>query len=192
MVRVSTTLYVGTHGDIDGYCLTSFYHLCAHGSIISNTRFDIQNSLGLGSIYTSILSFFGQTASSITHHPVLPSSYPSAVRNPYLSAWMPSDRVQHLPYAEPQFWTGQELGWSVIVRVNGQAYSLMGVPDAHGSNIQPATVQGARSTATRSIFDLTAGPVEITLDLLSPVSPSNYIRQSLPFSGFCATKSMIY
>lgn len=153
---------------------------------ISNMRFNL-SSLGLGSLYASVISFYsGQESSSITHHPVLPPSYPLAVRNPYLSTWMPSDRVQQLPYAEPQFWAGQELGWSVIVRVNGQAYSLMGVPDADANNIRPATVRRAEFTATHSIFDLTAGPVAVTLDFLSPVSPSNYVRQSLPFSGLCA------
>ena len=149
-------------------------------------RFNL-SSLGLGSLYASVISLYlGQETSSVKHHPVLPPSYPLAVRNPYLSVWMPSDRVQQLPYAEPQFWAGQELGWSVIVRVNGQAYSLMGVPDADASNIRPATVRQAEFTATHSIFDFMAGPVEITLDFLSPVSPSNYVRQSLPFSGLCA------
>jgi hypothetical protein len=148
-------------------------------------RFNLQSPLGLGSLCASVFSFFsGQDSGSVTHHPVLPPSYPLAVRNPYLSAWMPSDRVQHLPYSEPQFWAGQDLGWSVIVRVNGQAYSLMGVPIPEASDIRPAIVRRAEFTATHSVFDLMAGSVEVTLDFLSPVSPSNYLRQSLPFSGF--------
>ncbi|KAJ5112743.1 hypothetical protein N7532_000788 [Penicillium argentinense] len=149
-------------------------------------RFDIQTPLGLGSLCASVLSFFcgeeGQQQGRISHYPVLPPSYPLAVRNPYLSTWMPSDRVQQLPYAESQFWAGQELGWSVMVRVDGQAYSLMGVPDLEGSGALPATVRHAEFTATHSVFDLTAGSVKLTLDFFSPVSPSNYLRQSLPFS----------
>ncbi|KAJ5375831.1 hypothetical protein N7517_007837 [Penicillium concentricum] len=58
----------------------------------------------------------------------------------------------------------------------------MGVPDADSSNIRPATVHRAEFTATHSIFDLTAGRVTITVHSLSPVSPSNYVRQPLPFS----------
>ncbi|KAJ5599055.1 hypothetical protein N7450_000122 [Penicillium hetheringtonii] len=147
-------------------------------------QFDFQAPLGLGSLCASILSLFSgnHQQGQITHHPVLPPSYPLAVRNPYLSAWMPSDRVQQLPYAEPQFWAGQELGWSVIVRVDGQAYSLMGVPDLDEDQILPATVHRAEFTSTHSIFDLTAGSVRFTLDFFSPVTPSNYLRQSLPFS----------
>jgi hypothetical protein len=94
---------------------------------------------------------------------------------------MPSDRVQTLPYAEPQFWAGQDLGWSVMVRVDGQTYSLMGVKDP-GEGVQPAVVRGAEYTATHSVFTATAGTVVVTLDFFSPVSPANYLRQSLPFS----------
>ncbi|CAG7953379.1 unnamed protein product [Penicillium olsonii] len=139
-------------------------------------------SLGVGSLFASLLQLFGRESSSITHHPVLPPSYPLAVRNPYLSAWMPSDQVPQLPFSEPQFWAGQKLGWSVIIRVNGQAYSLMGMPDTDGKFIRPAEVRRAEFTATHTIFDLVAGPVAVTLDFLSPVSPSDYLRQSLPFS----------
>lgn len=157
-------------------------------------RFNLQAPLGLGSLCASVLSFFGSEGQQgrITHHPVLPPSYPLAVRNPYLSAWMPSDRVQQLPYAEPQFWAGQELGWSVIVRVDGQAYSLMGVPDIDDREILPATVRRAEFTSTHSIFDLTAGSVRLTLDFFSPVSPSNYLRQSLPFSYLTVRVSRSY
>ncbi|KAJ5081827.1 hypothetical protein NUU61_010091 [Penicillium alfredii] len=145
-------------------------------------RFNLQSRLGLGSLCASVFSFLCGDQGHVSYHSALPPSYPLAVRNPYLSTWMPSDRVKQLPYAEPQFWAGQELGWSVLVRVDGQTYSLMGVPDPGTNNIRPATVHHAEYTATHSLFHLTAGPAEVTLDFLSPVSPSNYLRQSLPFS----------
>lgn len=146
-------------------------------------RLDIQKPLGLGALCASVLSFLcDNEPGDISHHPVRPPSYPLAVRNPYLSTWMPSDRVQQLPHADSQFWAGQELGWSVIVRVDGQAYSLMGVPDLKAVGMRAATVRRAEFTATHSLFDLMAGPVSFTLDFFSPVSPSNYLRQSLPFS----------
>jgi Domain of unknown function (DUF4964)/Domain of unknown function (DUF5127) len=147
-------------------------------------HFGIQGPLGLGSLCTSIFSFLCRDQGHLTHHPVLPPSYPLAVRNPYLSTWMPSDRVEQLPYADSQFWRGQDLGWAVMVRVDGQAYSLMGVPDLEGSDILPAKVRRAEFTSTHTLFDLSAGGVSLTLDFFSPVSPSNYVRQSLPFSKF--------
>jgi hypothetical protein len=147
-------------------------------------HFNLQKQLGLGSICSSLLSFLcsDNKQGSVAHHPAQPPSYPLAVRNPYLSTWMPADRVEQLPYAESQFWAGQELGWSVMVRVDGQVYSLMGVPDLDASSILPATVRRAEFTSTHSLFDLTAGLVAFTLDFFSPVSPSNYLRQSLPSS----------
>lgn len=146
-------------------------------------HFPFQKPLGLGSLGCSIFSFLcSNNPSQVAHHPARPPSYPLAVRNPYLSTWMPADRVDQLPYAEPQFWAGQELGWSVMVRVDGQAYTLMGMPNLETSSILPATVRRAEFTSTHSIFVLRAGSVAFTLDFFSPVSPSNYLRQSLPCS----------
>lgn len=105
----------------------------------------IQNGLGLGSLFTALLS-------SITFQPARPPSYPLAVRNPYLSTWMPSDQVQNLPYADSQFWGGQNLTWSVLARVDGRAYSLMGVKDHGDGIIRPAVVRSAEYTATHSRF----------------------------------------
>lgn len=135
--------------------------------------------LGLGSLCATLSLFCGNH--KVSYDPALPPSYPLAVRSPYLSTWMPSDQVQSLPYAEPQFWAGQNLTWGIIARVDGQAYSLMGIPDPD-PRIRPAVIHTAEYTATHTIFSLTAGPVRIKLDFLSPVSPSNYLRQSLPFS----------
>lgn len=137
--------------------------------------------LGLGSFCAVLSLFCGDQ--TVTHHPALPPSYPLAVRNPYLSTWMPSDQVSNLPYSEPQFWAGQNLTWAILARVNGQAYSLMGVPNPDPS-IRPAVVHTAQYTTTHTIFTLSAGKVTVKLDFLSPVSPSNYLRQSLPFSRF--------
>ena len=146
--------------------------------------FNLHDTLGLGSLVTMALSIFSSEQQHQVHHqPVQPPSYPLAVRNPYLSAWMPSDQVQSLPYAEPQFWAGQGLTWSVMARVDGQAYSLMGVQDP-GDSIRPAVVRTAEYTATHSVFTLSAAGLVFTLDFFSPVSPSDYLRQSLPFSRF--------
>lgn len=81
----------------------------------------------------------------------------------------------------PQFWNADELTWSVIARIDGQAYSIFGVPHP-GRGVQPATLQSAEYTSTHTIFTVTAGPATVTLRFFSPVSPKNFIRQSLPFS----------
>ncbi|KAJ5172027.1 hypothetical protein N7492_004620 [Penicillium capsulatum] len=146
-------------------------------------RFDMHTPWGLGSLCAWGLSVLCTSQPDpISYLPARPPSYPLAVRNPYLSTWMPQDAVKELPYRNPQFWAGQDLGWSVLVRVDDQVYSLMGMPDLDESHIRPATVQQAEFTSTHSLFRLKTGPISIVLDFLSPASPSNYIRQSLPFS----------
>ncbi|KAL4927013.1 putative glutaminase [Aspergillus undulatus] len=135
---------------------------------------------------TSVFSLSPEKHDAVDYRPTRPPSYPLAVRSPYLSTWMPSDQVQALPFAESQFWAGQNLTWSVMARVDNQAYSLMGITNP-GTKIRPATVRTAEYTATHSIFTLTAGSVIFMLDFFSPISPSNYLRQSLPFSYLTVT-----
>jgi hypothetical protein len=55
------------------------------------------------------------------------------------------------------------------------------------SGTQSATVTEATYTSTHSTFTVTAGSREFTLDFFSPVSPKNYLRQSLPFSYLTVT-----
>lgn len=65
--------------------------------------------------------------------------------------------------------------------MDGLAYSLFGVPHP-GNGIKPATLRSAEYTSTHTTFTLTAGSADFVLDFLSPISPHNYLRQSLPFS----------
>ncbi|KAK0313450.1 hypothetical protein LTR01_001706 [Friedmanniomyces endolithicus] len=87
-----------------------------------------------------------------SYTPVLPPSYPLAVRNPYLSA-----------------------------RVDGQSCSLFGVP-LLVPGVQAGISQSAEYSSTRTTFTVTAGATTFVLDFLSPVSPLDLVRQSAPFS----------
>ncbi|GKZ93739.1 hypothetical protein CBS147343_2528 [Aspergillus niger] len=122
-----------------------------------------------------------QIVVSASFAPILPPAYPLAVRSPYLSSWLPGNQASSLPSSSPQFWFGNNLTWSVIARVDGQAYSLFGVSKKL-EGIEAATVRDGNFTSTHSTFLLTAGSKNFTLDFFSPVSPTNYLRQSLPFS----------
>ncbi|KAL8723625.1 MAG: hypothetical protein Q9181_007241, partial [Wetmoreana brouardii] len=95
--------------------------------------------------------------------------------------WLPGNLVDSLPTAVPQFWNGQNLNTGVFAKIAGTTYSLLGVP-APPSGIRAASVTRAEYTATHTIFTLTAGSATVRLDFLSPVSPRNYVRQSLPYS----------
>jgi hypothetical protein len=119
-------------------------------------------------------------AAAIQFSPIHPHSYPLAVRNPYLNLWVPGNRVDALPSASAQFWTGVDVTWSIIARVDGVAYGLFGVPQ-HIEQLRRATVVRATYTSTHTTFSLTAASVSFELDFFSPVSPTDYVRQSLPF-----------
>ncbi|KAK0640141.1 Glutaminase A [Lasiodiplodia hormozganensis] len=122
--------------------------------------------------------------------PILPPAYPLAVKNPYLSAWIPGDDAMELPKNQAQFWAGQKLGWSVMAQVDDKLYSLFGMPNPQ-DNVSSATVDGAEYTATRSDFNLTAGNAMFTLSFLSPVFPgsddASLSKQSLPLSFLTVT-----
>jgi hypothetical protein len=122
-----------------------------------------------------------QNTGNVTFCPIQPPSFPLAVRNPYLSTWIPSKLVKDLPSSSPQFWAGQDLTWSILARVDSVAYNLMGV-NKPGNGTRSAVVQKAEFTSTHTYFSLKAGAAVFILDFFSPVSPSNYLRQSLPFS----------
>lgn len=92
--------------------------------------------------------------------------------------------------AVAQFWHGQQLTWSVMARVDGETYSLFGVPRP-GDDIKPASLVSADFSATHTTFTTTAHDVEFVLDFFSPVSPHNYTRQSMPFSYLTVSTSSL-
>ncbi|KAJ7162344.1 hypothetical protein C8R46DRAFT_1353303 [Mycena filopes] len=114
--------------------------------------------------------------------PFSPPSYPLAVRTPYLSAWLPQGPGAALNDVWPQFWTGSTLGWAGFVNVDGNAYSFLGNPVVPGATFTKATQTSAKFTSTQSTFVMTAGPIQLTVNFLSPVEPTNLLHQSLPFS----------
>ena len=81
------------------------------------------------------------------------------------------------------------MGWGVLARIGDATYSLLGVPDAL-DGVTAATTVSAEFTSTHTIFNLTAGAAKIGLNFLSPVSPSNYLRQSFPFSYLTVSVSV--
>lgn len=108
--------------------------------------------------------------------PVRPPSVPLAVRSPYLSTWLPAT---DLTAATPQFWFGSTRGFAGMVRIDGHVYWWAGKPPASGT---PATQTSLQVTATRSIFTLTAGGVELTAEWLSPIEPGDLKRESAPLA----------
>ncbi|CAK7226832.1 hypothetical protein SEUCBS140593_006376 [Sporothrix eucalyptigena] len=125
-------------------------------------------------LFTVATTAMGALASKVS----LPS-YPIANRNPYISAWIPISQAHDFPSARPYFWKGALLTWQVIAKVDTTAYCLFSCTN---TTVPPATQLDLEFTATTTTVTLQAGTTIFTLEFFSPVSPKNYVRQSLPFS----------
>ncbi|KAJ3568846.1 hypothetical protein NP233_g5446 [Leucocoprinus birnbaumii] len=119
---------------------------------------------------------------------------PLAVKTPYLNAWYSNSDSTISPAVNwPQFFTNDKiLGWAGIVRVDGKAYQWLGSPLGLSGN-KTKTVMST-ITPTKSIFRIEAGPVQFNATFFSPIEPSDYVRQSIPFTylyidGFSVTDS---
>ena len=78
-----------------------------------------------------------------------------------------------------------------MAKIDNKTYSLFGMPDPV-PGIEAATLQSAGYTSTHSTFVVTAGSASFTMDFFSPVSPRNYIRQSMPFSYLTVSVAVQY
>lgn len=75
--------------------------------------------------------------------------------------------------------SGQILGWTGLINVDGATYSWMGAPP-----YVPTVDQVSYSyTSTSSVYVLSVeGKIQITATFLSPITPDDFQRQSLIFS----------
>lgn len=139
-------------------------------------------AMGLSTTALSALILFTFFSYSFAANVRLPS-YPLAVKSPYLSTWVPGNQLLDAATAQPEFWTGQSLTWTILARVGGTTYTLFGAP-AGITGTTAATTNSVSYTSLHTIISLTAGQAAITLDFLSPVfpSPDDYAKHSLPYS----------
>ncbi|KAJ5105905.1 hypothetical protein NUU61_003252 [Penicillium alfredii] len=128
------------------------------------------------------------TASSLT-----PPVLPLIVRNPYLSTWLGDAR--EAPWSKwPMFYTGEEVGLSLMAHVpsQGSVYPLLGKPHDSlasdgGYELQFPEYLGHNydSSTTNLTYRIDSGastPLDITISFLSPITPTSTLRQSIPAS----------
>lgn len=75
---------------------------------------------------------------------------------------------------------GQILGWTGLIRVDNTSYTWMGAP-APLPTVVTQTSFEYTSTGSTFVMDV-AGLVEMNITFLSPVTPTDLMRQSLTFS----------
>jgi hypothetical protein len=125
--------------------------------------------------------------------PIRPPAAPLAVRNPYVSTWLPATLT---PGTWQQFWQGHVTAMTGIARIDGTSYVFLGNPAiplpvpngnqgslSYTNGFEQALQQTALNvTPTRSAYTLQGGGVQLTLEFLSPVEPGDLMRQSIPLS----------
>ncbi|KAJ7875604.1 hypothetical protein B0H13DRAFT_2549988 [Mycena leptocephala] len=108
-----------------------------------------------------------------------PSAVPLAVRSPTLNCWLDTSSGTNPMATWPTFWNRQHtLGWAGYIKVDGLTWHWLGNPGPGNASTWLAT----EVTPTRTILTVQAGPMRLNATFLSPVEPSNWTRQSFPFS----------
>ncbi|KAJ6520970.1 hypothetical protein DFH09DRAFT_1251159 [Mycena vulgaris] len=147
---------------------------------------------------TALYALQALAATSWSATPFNPPSIPLAVRTPYLSAWLPQGQGVPLNGAWPTFWAGQIMAWAGFVKVDGQSYSFLGAASVPDVSVKQATQKSFQFTSTRSIFVLSAGPVDLTVTFLkSPTwskcrSPLSYMQVSAASTDGAAHAVQVY
>ncbi|KLO09797.1 DUF1793-domain-containing protein [Schizopora paradoxa] len=119
-------------------------------------------------------------------------AWPLAVKNPFVNAWFragPEPSAMNIDY--PKIWnlldssaTDSNLGLFCGVLVDGQSYRLLGQGPGKAS-----TQVSIQITPTQTTVLHQAGPLEITLNFLSPITATDLTKQSLPFAYVTLTAS---
>ena len=105
-----------------------------------------------------------------------PPAVPLVTFDPYLSVWSCAD---HLTDRNTQHWTKHDHSLVSLIRVDGQAYRVMGDDPA---NVPPLPQVGLTVTPTRSIYEFEGAHVHVTLTFMTPALPQDLDALSLPLS----------
>jgi CubicO group peptidase (beta-lactamase class C family) len=103
-----------------------------------------------------------------------PPAVPLVAYDPYFSIWSPADRLTD---AATVHWTGRPHPLTSIVRVDGEAFRVMGASPADTA----ALVQRSLTvSATRTTYEFGNEAVRVTLSFLTPSLPSDLDLLSRP------------
>ncbi len=149
-------------------------------------------------LFSVLLSWFATTAWAQNDPSFWTSWVPLAVRSPYLSTWMNTtnipfnasnvDGVLRAPTIWPQFLQGQvcnlrrmsccranyiqSTGWAGMVRIDQmQTFKWIGdiLPGSGLSGLNRTILTNIQVTPTRTIMNIMAGPLDLTVTFLSPI-----------------------
>ncbi|KAF9445097.1 hypothetical protein P691DRAFT_735541 [Macrolepiota fuliginosa MF-IS2] len=145
----------------------------------------------LSILFLQVTLFYGLLVSAQSSFPL--GYIPLAVKTPYLNGWIASDTGASPAHNWPNFFTtDRTLGWGGMIRVDNQAFQWMG---DSGFNFTKTLV--SEISPTKSVFRLQAGPMQFNVTFFTPIEPTDYVRQSTPFSymfvdAFAATDAQAH
>ena len=99
---------------------------------------------------------------------------PLVAYDPYFSIWSPADRLTD---AATVHWTGRTQPMTSFVRVDGEAFRLMGPTPADTAALRQRAVT---ISATRTTYEFGDARVRVTLSFLTPSLPSDLDLLSRP------------
>lgn len=115
-------------------------------------------------------------AQSEPHHHWRPPAVPLISCDPYFSVW---SFYNNLTDGPTRHWTGHPQEMTSLVRIDGKTYRIMGDQPA---DIPAAQQTSLRLTPTATIYEFTAGGVQITLKFLTPKLPDDLMLCSWPIT----------
>ncbi len=120
----------------------------------------------------------GSQASAQTANPAAPRlrapAVPLVAYDPYLSIWSPADRLTDTATTH---WTGRAQPMTSLVRVDGDAFRVMG---AAPSDTAAMPQRSVTISATRTTYEFSDRRVRVVLSFLTPSLPSDLRLLSRP------------
>ncbi|KAI0096866.1 DUF1793-domain-containing protein [Nemania sp. FL0031] len=133
----------------------------------------------------------GIAAIDLSYSPLRSPALPLAVRSPYTNVWAGNiANGGNLNSQTPSFWTTDSVGWEGIVVVDDIAYEYLGSTNGQlpkESQYTSAVPLAVSFDSQFSNFTFQAGPVTIQASFLSPVTPKDVCRSSIPLSYLTTT-----
>ena len=123
-----------------------------------------------------LLAAFVIAAVEATAQTFRPPAVPLVTFDPFLSIWSPADKLTD---RTTQHWTRREHPLVSLIRVDGQAFRLMGNDP---TNVPPLPQVALTVTPTRSIYEFGNAQVHVTLTFMTPALPDDLDALALPLS----------
>ncbi len=140
--------------------------------INTTTRIDREAAAVLFALILAVCPHFasgGQAATALR-----PPSVPLVACDPYFSIWSPADKLTD---TDTVHWTGKRQPLRSVLRIDGQAYRVMGA-DSAGEKV---LVQKSLTVLpTRTIYAFEGAGVALTLIFMTPALPEDLMVYSRP------------